>query len=90
MPRERGPHRGCCGGFAPAGAGCRTSLRTRATPLVNPETRSELAIPMIHKNRVMGVLDLESPQLNYFTEEHVQTLSVWRPIGGFAGKRAAL
>src|SRR3989454_3007329 len=24
----------------------------------------------------MGVLDLESPQLNYFTEEHVQTLSV--------------
>jgi phosphoserine phosphatase RsbU/P len=44
--------------------------------MVNPETRSELAIPMIHKNRVMGVLDLESPQLNYFTEEHVQTLSV--------------
>ncbi len=43
---------------------------------VNPETRSELAIPMLHKGRVIGVLDLESPQLNYFTEDHVQTLSI--------------
>src|ERR1700732_2436001 len=43
---------------------------------VNPETRSELAIPMIHKGRVIGVLDLESPQLNYFTDDHVQTLSI--------------
>lgn len=43
---------------------------------VNAETRSELAIPMLHKGRVIGVLDLESPQLNYFTEEHVQTLSI--------------
>jgi len=44
--------------------------------MVNPETRSELSIPMIHQGRVMGVLDLESPQLNYFTEDHVQTLSI--------------
>jgi len=44
--------------------------------MVNPETRSELAIPMIFKNKVIGVLDLESPQLNYFTEEHVQTLTI--------------
>ena len=44
--------------------------------MVNPETRSELAIPMIYKNKVTGVLDLESPQLNYFTEEHVQTLTI--------------
>ena len=44
--------------------------------MANPETRSELAIPMIHKGKVIGVLDLESPQLNYFTEEHVQTLSI--------------
>lgn len=43
---------------------------------VNPETRSELAIPLIHKGQVIGVLDLESPQLNYFTEDHVQTLSI--------------
>ncbi|MGD0909668.1 MAG: SpoIIE family protein phosphatase [Candidatus Acidiferrales bacterium] len=44
--------------------------------MVNPETRSELAIPMIHKGKVTGVLDLESPQTNYFTEDHVQTLSI--------------
>ena len=44
--------------------------------MVNPETRSELAIPMIHKGKVIGVLDLESPQLNYFTQDHVQTLSI--------------
>jgi phosphoserine phosphatase RsbU/P len=44
--------------------------------MVNPETRSELAIPMMHKGMVIGVLDLESPQLNYFTTDHVQTLSI--------------
>src|ERR1700730_8633068 len=44
--------------------------------VANPETRSELAIPMIHKGQVIGVLDLESPQLNYFTDDHVQALSI--------------
>lgn len=44
--------------------------------MVNPETRSELALPIIHQGRVIGVLDLESPQLNYFTADHVQTLSI--------------
>jgi phosphoserine phosphatase RsbU/P len=44
--------------------------------MVNPETRSELAIPMIHKGKIVGVLDLESAQLNAFSDEHVQTLSI--------------
>src|SRR5947208_6004400 len=44
--------------------------------MVNPETRSELAIPMIHKGKVIGVLDVESPIPNYFTEDHVQKLSI--------------
>jgi phosphoserine phosphatase RsbU/P len=44
--------------------------------MVNPETRSELAIPMLIQDRVIGVLDLESPQVNYFTAEHEQTLSI--------------
>ncbi|MBI3405754.1 MAG: SpoIIE family protein phosphatase, partial [Acidobacteria bacterium] len=43
---------------------------------VNDETRSELAVPLIHKNHVIGVLDLESPQPNYFTEEHAQALTI--------------
>ena len=59
--------------------------------MVNPETRSELAIPMIHKGKVVGVLDLESPQTNYFTEDHVQTLMILAAqSGGVAGKRAAV
>ncbi len=44
--------------------------------MINPETRSELAIPMMYKGKVIGVLDLESPQLNYFNADHVQTLSI--------------
>jgi phosphoserine phosphatase RsbU/P len=44
--------------------------------MVNPETRSELAVPMLAKGRVVGVMDLESPQLNYFTPDHVQILSI--------------
>ena len=44
--------------------------------MMNPETRSELAIPMMHQGKVIGVLDLESPTPNYFTEDHVQTLSI--------------
>jgi sigma-B regulation protein RsbU (phosphoserine phosphatase) len=44
--------------------------------MINAETRAELAIPMIHKGNVTGVLDLESPQLNYFTEDHAQALSI--------------
>jgi len=44
--------------------------------MVNRETRSELAIPMIHKGTVIGVLDLESPQANHFTGDHVQALSI--------------
>src|SRR5580698_1475644 len=44
--------------------------------MLNPETRSELAIPMIYKGHVVGVLDLESPQQNYFNEDHVQALSI--------------
>ena len=44
--------------------------------MLNPETRSELAVPMVYKDRVVGVLDLESPQWNYFTPDHVQVLSI--------------
>ena len=37
-------------------------------------TRSELAVPLISKNRVMGVLDIESPEVGYFREEQVRML----------------
>jgi sigma-B regulation protein RsbU (phosphoserine phosphatase) len=38
------------------------------------ETRSELVIPLVHKDRVVGVFDLESTALGAFTEEHVKVL----------------
>lgn len=42
----------------------------------HPEVRSELAVPMIVKNRVIGVLDIQSTQLAYFNDEHVRMLSL--------------
>lgn len=42
----------------------------------NPEVKSELAIPLIAKNRLIGVLDLESEQPNYFRPEHLRLLKL--------------
>ena len=41
----------------------------------NPETRSELAVPLIYKGEVIGVIDLEHTRVNYYNEDHVRTLS---------------
>lgn len=43
--------------------------------MLNPETRSELAVPLVYKGKVIGVLDLEHTRRNYFTEEHQRTLT---------------
>jgi sigma-B regulation protein RsbU (phosphoserine phosphatase) len=66
---------------------CGAAVRSREPVLVGdvrtdpryvslvPETRSELVVPLVHKDRVIGVLDLESPVLDRFTEEHVKVLT---------------
>jgi sigma-B regulation protein RsbU (phosphoserine phosphatase) len=41
---------------------------------VHPETRSEMAVPLVHKGRVIGIIDLESTLLDYFTDDHEQFL----------------
>jgi sigma-B regulation protein RsbU (phosphoserine phosphatase) len=41
---------------------------------VHEETRSELVVPLIYKGRVIGVVDLESAETDYFTEYHQQLL----------------
>jgi sigma-B regulation protein RsbU (phosphoserine phosphatase) len=41
----------------------------------NPETRSELAVPLIYQEKVIGVLDLEHTKRGYFTEDHKRTLT---------------
>jgi sigma-B regulation protein RsbU (phosphoserine phosphatase) len=43
---------------------------------VNPEVRSELAVPLIAKNRLIGVLDIESEQAGYFRPEHLRLLTL--------------
>jgi sigma-B regulation protein RsbU (phosphoserine phosphatase) len=42
---------------------------------VNPETRSELAVPLIYKDKVIGVLDLEHTRRGFFTEDHKRTIA---------------
>jgi len=42
----------------------------------NPEVRSELAVPLIVKNRLIGVMDLESEQAGYFRPEHLRLLTL--------------
>lgn len=42
----------------------------------NPDVRSELAVPLIAKNRLIGVMDLESEEPNYFRPEHMHLLTL--------------
>jgi sigma-B regulation protein RsbU (phosphoserine phosphatase) len=43
--------------------------------MVNPETRSEMTVPLIYKGRAIGVLDLEHSRLHYFTEDHERAMT---------------
>jgi signal transduction histidine kinase len=38
-----------------------------------PDTRSEMAVPMVVADKLVGVLDVQSDQLNHFTGEDVRT-----------------
>ncbi len=42
---------------------------------LNQETRSELAVPLIYKDSVIGVLDLEHTKRGFFTEDHKKTVT---------------
>jgi len=42
---------------------------------VNAETRSELCVPLIYKDNVIGVLDLEHTRRAYFHEDHLRAVS---------------
>jgi len=41
----------------------------------NPGVRSELAVPLIAKNRLIGVMDIESEEPGYFQPEHLRVLT---------------
>ncbi len=42
----------------------------------NPDVRSELAVPLITRNRMIGVIDIQAEQLNYFKQEHLHLLTL--------------
>ena len=57
---------------------------------VVPDVRSELVIPMMLKDRCIGVLDLESPELDAFTKRDVEILTVLASQAAVAIENARL
>jgi phosphoserine phosphatase RsbU/P len=57
---------------------------------IYPDTRSEMTVPLIYRGNVIGVVDLESPTVNYFTEEHVRIFSTLAPQIAIAIENARL
>jgi sigma-B regulation protein RsbU (phosphoserine phosphatase) len=45
----------------------------------HPDIRSEVAVPLVSRDRVVGVMDLESSRIGHFTEDHARTLMVLAP-----------
>jgi sigma-B regulation protein RsbU (phosphoserine phosphatase) len=45
----------------------------------HPDIRSEIAVPLIVQDRVVGVMNLESERMGYFTEEHSRLLALLAP-----------
>ncbi|MDX2150762.1 MAG: SpoIIE family protein phosphatase [Bryobacteraceae bacterium] len=56
----------------------------------HPGIRSEVAVPLIAKDRVVGVMDLESERLGYFTEDHERLLTLLAPQTAIAIENARL
>ncbi len=55
-----------------------------------PDARSELVIPMLIKDRCIGVFDLESPELDAFTKEHAELLTLLASQAAVAVENARL
>jgi phosphoserine phosphatase RsbU/P len=45
----------------------------------HPDVRSEVAVPLVVQDRVVGVMDLESNRVGYFSDDHVRTLTLLAP-----------
>ena len=61
----------------------------RYIPVV-ADVRSELVIPLLQKDRCLGVFDLESPELNAFTQRHVEILGILASQAAVAIENARL
>ncbi len=56
----------------------------------HPDIRSEIAVPLIVGHRVIGVMDLESERIGYFTDDHSRTLNMLAPSVAIAVENARL
>src|ERR1041385_1239759 len=45
----------------------------------HPDIRSEVAVPLIMQDRVIGIMDLEADRIGFFNDEHVRTLALLAP-----------
>jgi phosphoserine phosphatase RsbU/P len=54
------------------------------------DVRSELVIPLLLKDRCVGVFDLESPELDAFTKQHVELLTLLAAQAAVAIENARL
>jgi sigma-B regulation protein RsbU (phosphoserine phosphatase) len=54
------------------------------------DVRSELAVPMLHKDRCIGVFDLESPELDAFSKRDVEILTLLASQAAVAIENARL
>ena len=68
----------------------RTSPRIRATSMPFPGVRSELVVPLLLKDRCIGVFDLESPEVNAFNKKHVKLLTLLASEAAVAIENARL
>jgi sigma-B regulation protein RsbU (phosphoserine phosphatase) len=57
---------------------------------VVPDVRSELAIPLLRKDRCIGVFDLESPELDAFSKRDVEILTLLASQAAVAIENARL
>jgi sigma-B regulation protein RsbU (phosphoserine phosphatase) len=55
-----------------------------------PDVRSELVVPMLLKDRCIGVFDLESPEPNAFNKKHVKLLTLLASEAAVALENARL
>jgi phosphoserine phosphatase RsbU/P len=72
-------------GITGAAAGSREVVRVHDTAkdpryiASHPDIRSEVAVPLILQDRVLGVMDLESSRIGYFTDDHMRILALLAP-----------
>jgi class 3 adenylate cyclase/putative methionine-R-sulfoxide reductase with GAF domain len=87
----------------PLGAGIVGAVARSGEPILIPDTRddpryipddqprlSELAIPILHNGRAIGVIDSEHAQANFFTDVHLEILTIIASMTAARVTRAVL